>query len=206
MGTKTHPLGFRLGITEDWKSRWFSAENYRENILQDHKIRQYLKEKIKVAGIEKIEIERSLNQLRINILVARPGMVIGRGGGGVEFLKEELSKLVGSKVDLTIEEVKEPDLSANLVVESIVMQIGKRRPIKRVINNTAERVMSKGVKGIKIICSGRIDGAEIARSEKVVRGSIPAQRLRAKIDFARGTAFTTYGTVGVKVWIYKERA
>lgn len=204
MGKKTHPLGFRLGITEDWKSKWFSGENYRENVLQDYKIRQYLKKKIKMAGIEKIEIERSLNQLRINISVARPGMVIGRGGGGVEFLKEELSRLVGAKVDLTIEEVKEPDLSADLVVESIVAQIEKRRHIKRVINNTAERVMSKGVKGVKIICSGRIDGAEIARSEKVIRGSIPAQRLKAKIDFARGTVFTNYGTVGVKVWIHKE--
>jgi len=204
MGTKTHPIGFRLGITENWKSRWYSDKGYRENVIQDYKIRRYLKDKVKTAGIAKIEIERALNQLKIMISVVRPGMVIGRGGSGIELLKEDLLKLVGTKTDLTVEEVKDPELSAKLMAESIVVQIEKRRRLKRVMNYTAEKVMSKGAKGVKIICSGRLGGAEIARSEKVVRKSVPAQCLRAKIDFARATAHTTYGTVGAKVWIYKE--
>jgi small subunit ribosomal protein S3 len=203
MGHKTHPIGFRLGISKDWKSRWYAEDKYKERALEDVKIRKLIRKKAKAAGIDRIEIERSLTELTINLRVAKPGLAIGRGGKDVEELKKSLVALTGLKIILNIEEVKKPQLSAVLVAEGVVSQIERRYPPRRAIGSAAERVMDAGAGGVKIVAAGRVGGAEIARTEKVSRGSVPLQTLRADVDFARRTAFTAAGTVGVKVWIYR---
>lgn len=203
MGHKTHPIGFRLGYGETWKSRWYAEGSYKEQALEDLKIRRLVHERAKNAGIQRIEIERSLNKLTVIVFVAKPGLMIGRGGKSVEELKRGLSNLAGMKVVLNIEEVKIPDLSAKLVAENIARQLERRFGVKRAIAMAADRVMERGARGVRIIAGGRLGGATIARSLRVGRGSVPLQTLRAEIDFAKETAHTSVGTVGIKVWIYK---
>lgn len=203
MGQKTHPRGYRLGISKDWKSHWYAEGKFKDQVLEDAKIRRLIRKKVSAAGIERIEINRSIAKLEITIHVARPGMVIGRGGSTVEKLKEELMKITGQKPKLDIEEVGRHEVSAPLVAEEVVQQLERRFHVRRVLNNVADRVMEKGAKGVKIIAAGRLGGVRIARSEKVSRGSVPLQTLRADVDFARRTAHGPAGTIGVKVWIYR---
>lgn len=204
MGQKTHPIGFRIGISKDWEARWYAEDKYKNHALEDLKIRKLIQKKVSAAGIARIEIERSLTELSIKLFVAKPGMAIGRGGKSVEELKKALSQLTGLKVRLDIEEVKEPQLSAKLVAEGIANQIERRFNPRRVISSTAKRVMEAGAEGVKIIVAGRLGGTNIARTDKVVHGSVPLQTLRADVDFARETAHAgAKGSIGVKVWIYK---
>ncbi len=211
MGQKVNPIGFRLGKKYTWKSRWFAShpKAYKTNLLEDIKLRRFLKETLKIAGLTAIDIERSINKINIKIHVTRPGVVIGRGGSGLEDLKKSLIKLVKIKdpeknLTLDIVEVKDPDLNAVLVAERIAIQIERRIPHKRVVKKTMERVLSQGAKGIKIVLSGRIRGAEIGRTEKFFQGKVPLQTIRANIDYASRPALTKSGYVGVKVWINKE--
>jgi len=207
MGKKVNPKAVRLALTHDWSSRWFAADDkkYKELLLEDVKIRSLIMNKLKTAGANKVSIERSAGKLNISVQVARPGMVIGRGGSGVEELRKMIEKEIGQKISLNIEEVKTPDLVAYLVARGIADQIEKRFSVKRVMLQTSDRVMAAGAAGVKIICSGRIGGSEIARREKEVRGSIPTSTLRANIDFAKVDAKTaTAGVVGVKVWIHRR--
>ncbi len=204
MGQKTHPLGFRLGISTGWKSRWFAeGKSYSDFAIEDVIIRRFLEKNLATSGLDQAEIEREADKVRIILRVSRPGVVIGRGGSALNDLRLGLAKLISRKVDLTVEEIKTPELSAKLVAEEIIRQIKQRMPIRRVMNNTAERIMGKGAKGVKIVCSGVLSGpSSIGRHEKVTRGSVPAQTLRANISFALATAFTSYGTIGIKVWVY----
>lgn len=209
MGQKTHPLGFRLGVVENWRSRWFaSGRHYGPLALEDVKIRRFLAQQAgAAAGVNAIEIEREAEKVKVVLQVSRPGVIIGRGGTNLARLREGLNKLLGKKVDLAVEEVKVPEFSAKIMGEDVVRQIKQRMPIRRVMNRMAERIFSRGAKGVKIVVSGVLSGpSSISRREKAVRGSIPGQTLRAKIDFARVTAFTSYGTIGVKVWIYLGEA
>lgn len=205
MGQKVNPISFRIGQNGvSWDSRWITSNaKYRTFLQQDLKIREFLLQKLKLAGINSVQIERSINKLVIIVHVARPGLVIGRGGSGLEELKKQLEILTKQKLELRVEEVRSPDLSAYLVAQSVSDQLVKRLPHKRVMNRTAERVMGAGAKGVKILLSGRIGGAEIARKEKVVQGTLPLHTLRAPIDFAKVDALTKSGIVGVKVWIHK---
>ena len=205
MGQKVHPKAFRLPINKEWSSQWFATkEKYKDFVSQDKKIRDFIKGRLKTAGVSKIVIERSINKINIIIHVARPGMVIGRSGSGVEDLRKKLDTLVGQKISLNIEEIRNPDLEALLVATWIAGQIERRFPVKRVMAQSVARVMRSGANGVKIICSGRLGGREIARSQKLVEGSVPLHTLRANIDFARVDAKTaTAGVVGVKVWIHK---
>lgn len=215
MGHKVNPLGFRLPLDKEWHSRWFTLnkETYKKNLLEDLKIRQFLMEKLKLAGVVRIQIDRFINKIRVTLYVTRPGMVIGRGGSGLETLKKELCKIVSipePEKNLELEdviEVKNPDLVASLVAQRIAEQLEKRLPYRRVVNKAIEKVMAAGAKGVKVVLSGRIAGAEIARREtfgdKGKTGTIPAQTLRADIDYAQVPAFTRSGYIGVKVWIYK---
>ncbi len=205
MGQKVHPKAFRLPINKEWNSQWFATkEKYKDFLIQDRKIRNFTKNKLRNAGVSRIVVERSINKTNIIIHVARPGMVIGRSGSGVEDLRKNLDSLTGQKVSLNIEEIRNPDLDAQLVATWIAGQIERRLPVKRVMAQSVARVMRSGAKGVKIICSGRLGGREIARSEKLAEGSVPLHTLRADIDFARVDAKTaTAGVVGVKVWINK---
>lgn len=204
MGQKTHPIGFRTGISKDWKSTWYAEDKYKNHALEDLKIRKLVEKKIAGAGIDRVEIERALTELVITLFVARPGIAIGRGGESVEELKKALAKLAGLKIKLNIEEVKRPQLSARLVAEGVASQIERRFNPRRVVASTADRVMEAGAKGVKIIAAGRLGGSDIARTDKVSRGSVPLQTLRADIDFARKTAHAgAKGSIGVKVWIYR---
>jgi len=207
MGQKVNPHAARLVLSHDWSSRWFtkSDEKYKELLLADLKIRKKIFGKLKAAGVSNVIIERSAGKINITTQVARPGIVIGRGGSGVEELKRMVEEEVGQKVYLNVEEIKHPNLNAYLVARGVADQIEKRLPVKRVMIQTVERVIGAGAAGVKIICSGRIGGSEIARTEKQVRGSLPTSTLRADIDFAKVDAKTaTAGVVGVKVWIHKK--
>lgn len=202
MGQKANPRGFRTGVNVDWRVSWFAKKDYGRYILEDKKIWNLINRRYETAGLADLRIER-LPHLKIIMMVAKPGMVIGRGGSGLTELKEMLTRLVGGKVDVQVEEVKNADLSARLVGESIIRSILRRMPVKRVMNQTAERVAAHGALGVKIIVSGVISGpSSISRRERTVRGSVPTQTLRSHVDFARTTAFTSYGTLGIKVWIY----
>ncbi|PJE52151.1 30S ribosomal protein S3 [candidate division WWE3 bacterium CG10_big_fil_rev_8_21_14_0_10_39_14] len=205
MGNKVHPEGFRIGVTKDWKTHWYAEGRERiNNVLEDRKIRLFLEDKLSLAGISKIEIERSISALKVTIFVSRPGVVIGRGGSGTTTLRDELSKITKSKVELSVETVKDYETSAILVAGGICRQIEKRFPYKRAMVGAVEKAMDKGAKGIKITCSGVLSGpSSIGRTETIVRGSVPLQTLRADIDYSQKAAFTTYGNIGVKVWIYK---
>lgn len=212
MGQKVHPTGFRLQDSKDWKSRWFTADDkeYRKFLIEDIKLRQFLMDKLRPAGVVNVQIERSINTIKIILEVARPGVVIGRGGSGLENLKKLISQKLkpkdgkGPKVELAeIREVKNPDLSARLVCQRLVDQLVKRYPHRRAVSQAMDRVMNAGAKGVKIVFSGRIAGAEISRTEKYSRGSIPLQTLRADIDYTESPALTKSGYIGVKVWINK---
>ena len=206
MGQKISPTSFRIGINKDWASRWFGHRKYVSYLKDDVAVRDFLGKKLKNTAVDRIEIERGTDTLNILIHTARPGLIIGRGGTGVEELKSSIRDLLKKKVGVRIEiqEIKSPEASAAIMAESIVDQIEKRIPFRRVMKQTLSKIMaSKDVKGAKIQIGGRLDGAEIARSEHLEEGSLPLQTIRADIDFARATAITTYGTIGVKVWIYK---
>ena len=209
MGNKVNPTAFRLGVIYDWKARWFSEKkDYQENLLEDIKIRKFLMDKLRLAGIIQTEIERSIHKVKIILSVSRPGVVIGRGGSGLEDLKSQLVKLVTipnpeKNLEIVVQEVKNPDLSAYFVGQRIADQVEKRMPSRRVVLKMIERVMGAGAKGTKVVLSGRIEGAEIARKQIYTEGKIPLSTLRADIDFAGVPALTRSGFVGVKVWIYK---
>jgi small subunit ribosomal protein S3 len=210
MGQKINPFGFRLKNSKQWRSRWFARDpkQYRKNILEDYQIRRYLMDKLALAGIVEVRIERSINKMKITLKVSRPGVVIGRGGSGLELLKKELVKMVSlpepeKNLELDVEEVKDPELSARLIAVRVVQQLEKRMPYRRVANKTVERAMEAGAQGIKIALSGRVGGAEISRTETFKKGAIPLQTLRAEIDYAQIPASTRFGYVGVKVWVYK---
>lgn len=206
MGQKVSPVSLRLGINRDWSSRWFGGAKYPAFLKDDLAIRDFLQKRLKNAGVDAVHIERGNNAMRVTIHSARPGLIIGRGGTGIQDLQQKLAKLLKNKVPLQLEvqEVKSPDASAAVIAESIVDQIEKRIPYRRIMRMTMIKVMAnRDVKGAKLQLSGRLDGAEIARREHSESGSLPLQTLRADIDFVRATAFTTYGTIGIKVWVYK---
>jgi small subunit ribosomal protein S3 len=206
MGQKVNPIGIRLGITRTWDSRWFAKRSdYAKFLHEDVKIRDFIdKKQFRREGIGKIEIERkSNNKIRVTIFTAKPGVIIGRGGERVEILKKELEALTGKSVFLNIQEIKSPDVEAKLIAESIALQLERRVSHRRAIKQTIGRAMRAGAEGIKVTCSGRLNGAEIARCEWVREGRVPLHTLRADIDYATDTAITTFGCVGVKVWIFK---
>jgi small subunit ribosomal protein S3 len=203
LGQKIHPHGLRVGIIKDWDSRWYSKKDFADQLLEDFKIREYTKKKLYTSGISRIEIERAANRIRITINTAKPGMVIGKGGSGVDELKTELEKMTDKKVSINVIEVKNPDIDAQLVAENIASQLERRISFRRAMKQSISRALRSGAKGIKTMVSGRLGGAEIARSEMYHEGTIPLQTLRADIDYGFAEAYTTYGRIGVKVWIYK---
>lgn len=204
MGQKVHPHGLRVGVIKDWDSRWFAKDNvFGDTLVEDYKLRKTLKAKLYAAGVPKIEIERDAAKVRIHIHCAKPGMVIGRGGSEIEKLKAECEKMLGKPVFINIVEVKSPDLNAQLVAENIAAQLEKRVSFRRALKQSIGRAMRLGAKGIKTQVSGRLGGAEIARSEHYHEGTIPLQTIRADIDYGFAEAATTYGRIGVKVWIYR---
>lgn len=214
MGQKVNPEIFRLGKIYDWQSHWFSRKNYKETLLEDFKLRKALMEKLRIAGVSRIEIDRSINSLKITAFVSRPGIVIGRAGTGLEELKKfllerEAHSLAKNgknapKIDIRVEPIKEPNLDAYLVARNISDQLVKRLPYKRILAQAAERVMVAGAKGVRIVLSGRIAGAEISRREKIQLGTVPLSTIREKIDFRSVPALTKKGYVGVKVWINRQ--
>lgn len=204
MGQKTNPKGLRIGIIRDWDSRWYArGDEYRNLIYEDLTIRKHIKKNLYDAGISRVEIERAANRLRIQIHTAKPGMVIGRGGAGVEALSNELEEMTGKQVNINIQEVKVPEKDAQLVAESVAFQLERRIAFRRAIKQAATRAMRAGAKGVKVMVSGRLGGAEMSRVEWTTEGSVPLHTLRADIDYGFAEAFTTYGQIGVKVWIYK---
>ena len=204
MGQKVNPHGLRVGVIKDWESRWFARpDKVADLIIEDDKIRKYLKKKLYAAGVPTIEIERDNAKVRIFIHCSRPGVVIGKGGAEIEKIRQDVEKLIGKPVALSIVEVRTPDTNAQLVAENIAQQLEKRIGFRRAMKNAIGRAMRMGAKGIKVCCAGRLGGAEIARSETYHEGTIPLQTLRADIDYGFAEAATTYGRIGVKVWIYK---
>ena len=204
MGQKVNPHGLRVGVIKDWESRWYARpDKVADLIVEDDKIRKYLKKKLYAAGVPTIEIERDNAKVRIFIHCSRPGVVIGKGGAEIEKIRQDVEKLIGKPVALSIVEVRTPDTNAQLVAENIAQQLEKRIGFRRAMKNAIGRAMRMGAKGIKVCCAGRLGGAEIARSETYHEGTIPLQTLRADIDYGFAEAATTYGRIGVKVWIYK---
>ena len=204
MGQKVNPHGLRVGVIKNWDSRWFTTdEKFGDTLVSDYNIRKYLKKELQAAGVPKIEIERDSKRVRVFVHCAKPGMVIGRGGVEIEKYKNELQKMVGMPVALNVVEVRQPDLNAQLVAENICGQLERRVAFRRAMKMAIRNTMRLGAKGIKISCSGRLAGAEIARTEHYHEGTIPLQTLRADIDYGFWEANTTYGKIGVKVWIYK---
>lgn len=203
MGQKVNPKGLRVGIIRDWEGRWFADKNYSELLHEDLKVRKYIKQKLYQAGVPKIEIERAANRVKVSIYAAKPGIVIGRGGSEVEALRKNLEAMTGKQISVNIVEVKKPELDAQLVAESVAQQLEKRVSFRRAMKQTVQRTMRQGGQGIKISCGGRLGGAEIARTEWYSEGKVPLHTLRADIDYGFAEANTTYGKIGVKVWIYK---
>lgn len=206
MGQKVNPHGLRVGVIKGWDATWYAnKKDFSKFLLEDHKIREYIKKKYYTCGVSKVTLERSQGKVVINIYTSKPGMIIGQKGAGVEQLKKELIKdfCADKTVHLNIMEVKRPDLDATLVAENVAAQLEKRSSFRRTMKQSMGRVMRSGAKGVKIMVSGRLDGAEIARSEHYHEGSIPLQTLRADIDYGVATAHTTFGALGIKVWIYK---
>jgi len=206
LGQKVHPHGFRLGYSKPWRSRWFATKNYATLLHEDLKIKRLLKRKFSHASVSSVEIERAANKLKINILTSKPGIIIGRKGTEVDRLKNEIQKQTSRDVFINILEVRKPSLDAQLVAESIALQLEKRIMFRRAMRKSVENAMSFGARGIKVRCSGRLNGAEIARSEWYLVGQLPLHTLKANIDYGFKESFTTYGTIGVKVWIYKGDA
>jgi len=205
VGQKVHPIGFRLGINRTWVSRWYAENDFGKLLQEDLTIRKYLKKKLYQAGVSKIEIERATSKIRINIFTSRPGMVIGRKGAEIDQLKKELQTLTDKEIYINIHEVKKPDLDAQLVAESIALQLIRRVAFRRAIKKSVSTALKFGALGIKVSCAGRLGGAEIARQEWYREGRVPLHTLRANIDYGFAEALTTYGLIGVKVWINKEK-
>ncbi len=204
MGQKVNPHGLRVGVIKDWDSRWFVKDSeFGDTLVSDYKLRRYLKSTLYAAGIPKIEIERDASKVRVHIHCAKPGIVIGKGGADIEKLREKCEKMVGKPTSINIIEVKNPDLNAQLVAENIALQLEKRTSFRRAMKQVIGRAMKLGAKGIKTQVSGRLGGAEIARTEQYHEGTIPLQTLRADIDYGFAEANTTYGRIGVKTWIYR---
>jgi len=203
VGQKVHPKGFRIGIIRGWDSNWYADKNYAELLHEDIKVRKYIKAKLFQAGISGVEIERAANRVKVSIRTAKPGIVIGRGGTEVESLRKTLEKMTNKKVSVNIIEIKKPELDSQLVSEGIAAQLVKRVAFRRAMKQAVARTMRLGALGVKISCSGRLAGAEIARTEWYSEGKVPLHTLRADIDYGFAEAQTTYGKIGVKVWIYK---
>ncbi len=203
MGQKVNPIGLRLGIVKTWDSRWFADKNYAEFIFEDHKIRKFLKKKLFHAGISKIEIERFTKRIRLRVFAARPGIIIGKKGSEIALLKKELEKMLTPEVLIDIKEVRRPEIDSQLVAENIALQLERRIAFRRAMKRSVSSAMRFGAQGIKIICSGRLGGAEMARTEWYKEGRIPLHTLRADVDYGFTEARTTYGTIGIKVFIFK---
>ena len=204
MGQKMHPHGLRVGVIKDWNSKWYAdSKNFSDYLVEDHKIREYVKKKLFVSGISKIEIERTPKFVKVNVYTAKPGLVIGKGGNYAETLKNELTKMINKEVNLNIVEVKNVDTDAQLVAENICNQLERRISFRRAMKQCMQKAMKAGALGIKTAVSGRLGGADMARTEFYKEGTIPLQTLRADIDYGFYEADTTYGKIGVKVWIYK---
>ena len=203
MGQKVNPHGLRVGIIKDWDSKWYADGEFSEYLIEDYEIRKYLKKKLYNAGVSKIEIERASDRVRVIIHTAKPGVIIGKGGAEIEVTKAELTKLTGKKILVDIKEIKRPDRDAQLVAENIALQLENRVSFRRAMKSCMGRTMKAGALGIKTCCAGRLGGADMARTEFYSEGTIPLQTLRADIDYGFAEADTTYGKVGVKVWIYK---
>ena len=204
MGQKVNPHGLRVGVIKDWDSRWYADDkHFSDMLVEDHKIREFLKKKLEQAGISKIEIERASGRVKVTVYSAKPGVVIGKGGAEIENTKKQLQKLTADKVVLEIKEIKRPDKDAQLVAENIAQQLENRVSFRRAMKSAMNRTMKTGALGVKASCAGRLGGADIARNETYSDGTIPLQTLRADIDYGFAEADTTYGKVGVKVWIYK---
>ena len=203
MGQKTHPYGFRLGVTKPWHSRWFAKRDYSRLLHEDLKLKRDLKKQLHHAGVASIEVERMANKLRITIFTSRPGIIIGRKGAEIDKLKVDIQKRTNREVYINIQEIHRPELDAQLVAESIAMQLEKRIAFRRAMRKSVDSALRFGAKGIKVRVSGCLNGAEIARSEWYLQGRLPLHTLRADIDYATSTAKTTFGTIGVKVWIFK---
>ena len=202
MGQKVNPHGMRVGVIKDWDSRWYAEADFADNLIEDHKIRTYLKKRLYSAGVSKIEIERASDRVKVIIYTAKPGVVIGKGGAEIEKVKAEVQKLTDKKLIVDIKEVKRPDNDAQLVAENIAQQLENRISFRRAMKSCMGRAMKAGAKGIKTSCSGRLGGADMARTEFYSEGNIPLQTLRADIDYGFAEANTTYGKIGVKTWIY----
>ena len=206
MGQKVHPEGLRIGVIKNWKSKWLAKKNFKELLLEDHEIRNFIKERLYNAGISKIEIERAGNKAILKIFTAKPGMIIGRKGAEVEELRKELEALTGKQILIEPKEIQKPEIEAQLISENIAQQLEKRVSYRRAMKKAMQSTMAAetGAQGIKVCVSGRLAGAEIARTEWYVEGRVPLQTLRADIDYGYAVAKTTYGTIGVKVWVFKE--
>jgi ribosomal protein S3, bacterial type len=203
MGQKVHPYGFRLGVTKTWRSRWFAKQDYAKLLLEDLELKESLQERLKSAGVSSIEVDRPGNKLRITIRTSRPGIIIGRKGAEIEKLKQDLARKTKREVFIDIQEVHKPELDAQLVSESIALQLEKRVAFRRAMRKAVDSALRFGCKGIKVRVSGRLNGAEIARSEWYLQGQLPLHTLRADIEYGFSQAYTTYGVIGIKVWIYK---
>ena len=203
MGQKVNPHGIRVGVIKDWDSKWYADAEFADYLVEDYDIRKYLKKKLYSAGVSKIEIERQSDRIKVILYTAKPGVVIGKGGAEIEVTKQELAKMTGKKVSVDIKEIKKPDRDAQLVAENIAQQLENRITFRRAMKSCMSRTMKSGALGIKASCSGRLGGADMARTEFYSEGTIPLQTLRADIDYGFAEADTTYGKVGVKVWIYK---
>ncbi|RLC06827.1 MAG: 30S ribosomal protein S3 [Deltaproteobacteria bacterium] len=203
MGQKVNPIGLRLGIVKTWDSRWYAGKNYADYILEDHKIRKFIKKKLYHAGISRIEIERSAKRVRLRIFTARPGIVIGKKGSEIEQLKRDLEVLISQEVLIDIQEVRKPEVDAQLMAENVALQIERRVAFRRAMKRGVSSAMRFGAQGVKIICSGRLGGAEMARTEWYKEGRVPLHTLRADIDYGFTEAKTTYGLIGIKVFIFK---
>ena len=204
MGQKVNPHGARVGVILDWSTKWYAGKkDFSNNLIEDYKLRKMLKEKLNIAGVSHIDIERAGTKLTVSVFTAKPGIVIGRGGAGVETLKKQIEAFTGKSVNLNILEIKSPETNAQLVAENIAQQLEKRVSFRRAMKQSIGRAMKAGAKGIKTSVAGRLGGADIARTEGYHEGSIPLQTLRANIDYGFAEAKTTYGRIGVKVWIYK---
>lgn len=202
MGQKVNPHGLRVGVIKDWDSKWYAEKDYADYLVEDYEIRKFLKKRLYQAGVSKIEIERASERLKINIHTAKPGIVIGKGGSAIEALRNDVQKMSESKVLINIQEVKRPEKDSQLVAENVALQLENRVSFRRAMKQVMGRALKTGAKGIKVTCSGRLGGAEMARVESYNEGTIPLQTLRADIDYGFAEADTTYGKIGVKVWIY----
>ncbi len=203
MGQKTHPIGFRLGIIRSWTSKWYEEKQYAKWLHEDIKLKRFIKDKLSHAGVSSIEVERAANKAKINIYTARPGIVIGKRGAGIETLKKEVQKLTENEVFLNIQEVRKAEINAQLVAENIATQLERRVAFRRAMKKAVQTAMKFGAKGIKVHCGGRLGGAEMARREWYREGRVPLHTLRADVDYGFAEAHTTYGVIGVKCWIFK---